>query len=93
MDSESRNIEKHPNVLLELWDIPLEIVKETEMKASIQGVAASLNSFLVCHSLGLLILRHTDNRRRTMQKADMSAAEGREVMSLTTRYFEVTTQL
>ena len=42
MDSESRNIEKHPNVLLELWDIPLEIVKETEMKASIQGVAAQM---------------------------------------------------
>ena len=34
-------------------------------------------------SLGLLILRHTDNLSRTMQKADMSAAEGQDVMCLT----------
>ena len=34
-------------------------------------------------SLGLLILRHTDNLSKTMQRADMSAAEGQEVMCLT----------
>ena len=33
-------------------------------------------------SLGLLILRHTDNLSRTLQRADMSAAEGQEVTEM-----------
>lgn len=33
--------------------------------------------------MGLLILRHTDNLSRVMQKADICAAEGQEVMTLT----------
>ena len=73
------------NVLLELWDELLEVIRETEMKARIQGVAAQIKKFDFYFgvSLGLLILRHTDNLSRTMQKADMSAAEGQEVMYLT----------
>ena len=71
--------------LLELWDESLETVRETEMKARIQGVAAQMKKFEFFFgvSLGLLILRHTDNLSRTMQRADMSAAEGQEVMCLT----------
>ena len=34
-------------------------------------------------SLGVLILRHTDNLSRTMQRTDMSVIEGQEVMHLT----------
>ena len=33
------------SVLLELWDESLEIVRETEMKARIQGVAAQMKKF------------------------------------------------
>ena len=55
------------------------------MKARIQGVAAQMKKFYFYFgvSLGLLILRHTDNLSRTMQKAEMSAAEGQEVMHST----------
>jgi hypothetical protein len=73
------------NVLLELWYESLEIVRETVMKAWIQGVAAQMKKFdfYFGMSLSLLILRHTDNLSRTMQKVDMSAAEGQDVMCLT----------
>ena len=60
------------NVLMELWDESLEVVRETDMKARIQGVAAQMRKFEFFFdvSLGLLILRHSDNLSRTMQKAD-----------------------
>ena len=65
------------NVLLELWAESLERVKDTEMKARIQGVSAQMMRFdyFFGVSLGLLILRHTDNLSKTMQKADISVAE------------------
>ena len=74
------------NVLLELWDMSLKIVKETEVKARIQGVAAQMKKFEFFFgvSLGLLILRHTD-LSRTMQKRPRSHV-------FNTCYFEVTTQ-
>ena len=61
------------SVLLELWDESLLVVKDTEMKARIQGVSAQMNilEFFFCVSLGLLILRHTDNLSRKIQKKDM----------------------
>jgi len=72
------------NVLLVLWDESLEHVKDTEMKARIQGVAAQMMKFdyFFGVSLGLLILRHTDNLSKTMHKADMSGAEGQSVTSM-----------
>ena len=73
------------NVLLELWTESLEGVKDTEMKARIQGVAAQMMKFdyFFGVSLGLMILRHTDNLSRMMQKADMSAAEGQVITAMT----------
>ena len=73
------------NVLLELWAESLERVRDTEMKARIQGVAAQMVKFdyFFGVSLGLLILRHTDNLSKTMQKAEMSAAEGQAVTAMT----------
>ena len=73
------------NVLLELWTESLERVKDTEMKARIQGVAAQMIKFdyFFGVSLGLMILRHTDNLSRMMQKADMSAAEGQVCTAMT----------
>ena len=55
------------------------------MKARIQGVSAQMKKFEFFFgvSLGLLILRHTDNLSRTVRKQDMSAAEGQELVSLT----------
>ena len=63
----------------------MERVKDTEIKARIQGVAAQMMKFdyFFGISLGLLILRHTDNLSKTMQRADMSAAEGQTVAIMT----------
>ena len=63
----------------------MEVVKNTDMKARIQGVAAQMKmfDFFFGVSLGLLILKHTDNLSRTLQRGDMSAAEGQEVMHST----------
>ena len=73
------------NVLLELWAESLERVKDTEMKARIQGVSAQMMRFdyFFGVSLGLLILRHTDNLSKTMQKADILAAEGQAIAVMT----------
>ncbi len=72
-------------VLLKLRDESLDVVKDSDMKARIQGVAAQMRKFEFFFgvSLGFLILRHTDNLSKTLQRADMSAAEGQEVVSLT----------
>ena len=53
------------------------------MKVKIQGVAAQMVHFDFSFGIspGLLILRHTDNLSKTMQKADMSAAEGQVLMT------------
>ncbi len=73
------------NVILELWTVSLEHVKDTEMKARIHGVSAQMKKFdfFFGVSLGLLILRHSDNLSKTMQKTDMSAAEGQAITAMT----------
>ena len=55
------------------------------MKARIQGVAAQMQKFEFFFgiSLGQLVLRHSDNLSRTLQKADISAAEGQDVTAMT----------
>lgn len=55
------------------------------MKARIQGVAAQMQKFdfFFGATLAQLILRHTDNLSRTLQKADMSAAEGQQIAAMT----------
>ena len=59
-------------VLLELWDESLDVVKDSNTKAGIQGVAAQIRKFEFFFgvSLGFLILRHTDNLSKTLQRAD-----------------------
>uniref|UniRef100_A0A1X7VW05 Uncharacterized protein n=1 Tax=Amphimedon queenslandica TaxID=400682 RepID=A0A1X7VW05_AMPQE len=73
------------NALLELCDESLQIVKDIEMKARILGVQAQMKKFdfLFGVSLGFLLLKHTDNLSKTMQKEDMCAAEAQNVTSLT----------
>lgn len=72
-------------VLQDLWAESVQRVSDTEMKAKIQGVAAQMSKFEYYFgiSLGLLILGHSDNLSRTLQRADMSAAEGQEVAQMT----------
>ena len=63
----------------------LEHIKDTEMKARIQGIATEMKNFdyFFGISLDLLILWHTDNLSRIMQRADMSAIEDQVVTGLT----------
>ena len=55
------------------------------MKARINGVASQMKGFDFFYgvSLGQLILRHSDNLSRTLQRVDISLAEGLEVTRLT----------
>ena len=74
-------------VLQELWMESLDKVKDSEMKARILGVASQMKTFnyLFGIVLGDLILRHSDNLSRTLQKVDISAAQGQEVASMTVK--------
>ena len=79
-----KSILENFDILVQLWEESLELVKDTEMKARIQGVTAQIKNFNYFFGVSLgLILRHTDNHSRTMQRADMSAAEGQVVTGLT----------
>ena len=71
-------------VLQELWEVSYDESKDTEIRARIQGVAAQMNAFEFYYacSLAEMILRHTDNLSKTLQRKDISAAEGRQVAEL-----------
>ena len=72
-------------MLNELWIESLDVVKDSDMKARINGVASQMKGFQFFYgvSLGQLILRHSDNLSRALQRADMSAAERQDVTRLT----------
>lgn len=80
-----KSIMDNYEVLQELWIEALQIVRDTDMKARINGVASQMRSFNYFYGvcLGHLILRHSDNLSKTLQKTDISAAEGQEVTSMT----------
>ena len=72
-------------VLQELWVESVDKVRDSEMKARLLGVASQMKTFSYLFGivLGDLILRHSDNLSRTLQKADISAAQGQEVTYMT----------
>lgn len=80
-----KSIMDNYEVLQELWIEALQIVKDTDMKARINGVASQMKRFDYFYGvcLGDLILRHSDNLSKTLQKTNISAAEGQEVTSMT----------
>ena len=61
-----------------------EEVTDTEIKACIRGVQSQMSKFDFYYGvlLGELILHHTDNLSRTLQKSDISAAEEHNVAGL-----------
>ena len=68
-------------VLQELWEESYDECKETEIKARIQGVAAQMRTFHFYYtaSLAELVLCHTDNLSRALQKKTISAVEGQQI--------------
>ena len=77
-------------VLQELWDGSIEIVKDTEIIARINGVSSQMKNFDFFFGvvLGKLILSHTDNLSKTLQHKEFSASEGQEVAELTIKTLE-----
>ena len=73
------------NVLNGVWEKAYDIVKDTETIARIRGIAAQMTSFDFYYGLvlGDILLRHTDNLSRTIQKEHASAAEGQTVAFMT----------
>ena len=63
----------------------LQVVKETELRIRIIGVSTQMETFQYFYgvTVGELILQHTDNLSRTLQKSDISAAQGQEIAGLT----------
>ena len=78
------SIKNNYKVLLSTWEDAVQITKDTESKARIQGVHAQMKKceFLFGVVLGETILRHTDNLSKTLQAKALSAAEGREIASM-----------
>ena len=62
----------------------LQVVKDTEMKNRMIGASTQMETFQYFYGvpLGELILQHTDNLSRTLQKSDISAAQGQEIAGL-----------
>ena len=68
---------------MELWKWSLQEVKETEMKARIREVMTVMKTFdlIFCCCLGERILKQKDNLSKTLQRKDISAAEGQSLES------------
>ena len=68
-------------LLQRTWEEAVELARDTETKARINGVAAQMKTFnfLFGTILGEMLLRHTDNLSLTLQKKTISAAEGQQV--------------
>ena len=63
------------DVLQSTWDEALSIVKDTESKARIIGVASQMKTFDFFFGvfLGEMILRHCDNLSQTLQSKKISS--------------------
>ena len=68
-------------ILQTTWEQATEVSTDTEIKARILGVSTQMSKFdfLFGIVLGQLILGHSDNLSKTLQKKTCSAAEGQDV--------------
>ena len=70
--------------LMDNWEETLHIVRDTEMKARIDGIVSQMQTFDFAFGtvLGELILRHSDNLSQTIQAKSTSAAEAQLIAKL-----------
>ena len=68
-------------VLQSTWEEAIGVARDTETKARIGGVSAQMKTFdfLFGVVLGEMLLRHSDNLCKCLQKKSISAAEGQQV--------------
>ena len=71
-------------VLQELWEESERTTKDSDIIARVIGVASQMRKFEFYFGiyLGEMILRHSDNLSKTLQKKDLSAAEGQHTVLL-----------
>ena len=69
---------------MNLWDWSIDTLHDIEMKARILGVQANMATFDFVYgcSLGILLLKQTDNFRRALQDSKMSVAVGSVIKTL-----------
>ncbi len=72
---------KNYEVLQSTWLEASSVTSDSETKARIGGVAASMKTFdfIFGAMLGEMILKHSDNLSSTLQHKSMSAAGGQEI--------------
>ena len=80
-----KSIVNNYSVLQELWEQAISIVHDTETIARIWGIATHMQTFGFFFGLvlGEVLLRHTDNLSRTLQKKEFPASEGQLVSGKT----------
>ena len=73
--------------LQELWDWSIENIKDASMKARIRVVKSHMMQFDFYFglSLGECLLRHADNLSGTLQRKELSAAEGKSIAMKTVK--------
>ena len=74
------------SALISTWK-QSEETRDPELKIRLGGVAHQMTkfSFIFGVALGELILRHSDNLSRTLQRGDISASEGQAAPEITLR--------
>ena len=80
-----QSILDHWSTLGHLWEECLDTRLDPDAKARITGVKAQMSSYDLLFGMHLskTILKHADNLNQTLQKQQMSAAEGQGIADLT----------
>ena len=75
------------SALISTWEQSSEETRDPELKGRLGGVAHQMTKFFFIFgvALGELILRHSDNLSRTLQRGDISASEGQAAAEITLR--------
>ena len=74
-------------VIQAVWEESLDVVRDSEIRARINGVQHCMTTFeyLFGIFLGELLLKHTDNLSKTLQNPKLSSYEGQQVAALTSK--------
>ena len=74
-------------VIQAVWEEFLDVVRDSEIRARINGVQHCMTTFEYFFGifLGELLLKHTDNLSKTLQNPKLSSSEGQQVAALTSK--------
>ena len=72
-----------------MWEEAVDVVKQSDIKARINGVAAKMKefNFHFCLMPAEQLLKHTDNLSRIMQATSMPAIEAKHIAELCVKCF------